>query len=154
MKYNIFSSFDYIDKICNTIPIKIIFYSNTNSFLIQNMIQHCFLFLLLACLTIISVENANTRPPNIIVRASNMTESMKQDAIRITKQAFIKFDGYSTKSRSSMAQYIRYQFEQLHQPAWQCILGKDYALSINSENEKRIILDVDKVSVLIFKGKC
>jgi hypothetical protein len=53
-----------------------------------------------------------------------------------------------------MAKYIRYQYEQLHQPAWQCILGKDYALSINSENGKRIILDVDKVAVLIFKGTC
>jgi dynein light chain LC8-type len=83
-----------------------------------------------------------------------MTESMKEDAIRITKQAFIKFNGYSTKSRSSMAKYIRYQYEQLHQPAWQCILGKDYALGINSENGKRIILDVDKVAILIFKGTC
>ncbi len=118
------------------------------------MVRNCFLFLLLVCLTLISVESTNTRQPNVLVRISNMTESMKEDAIRITKQAFIKFNGYSTKSRSSMANYIRYQFEQLHQPAWQCILGKDYALGINSENGKRIILDVDKVAILIFKGTC
>ena len=102
----------------------------------------------------IFVHGGQTRQPNLIVRISNMTEPMKEDAIRITKQAFIKFNGYSTKSRSSLAQYIRYQFDQLHSPSWQCILGKDYALSITSEHGKRIILDVDKIAVLIFKGKC
>jgi len=118
------------------------------------IIKSRFLFVLFLCLTIISIDGANTQQPNVVVRISNMTESMKQDAIRIAKQGFIKFNGYTTKSRSSLAQYIRYQFEQLHQPSWQCILGKDYALAITSENEKRIILDVDKIAVLIFKGKC
>jgi hypothetical protein len=103
----------------------------------------------------ILTKGANARePPNVVVRVSNMTEKMKQDAISISKQAFIKYDGYSKTSRSSIALYIRSKFDQLHQPSWQCILGKDYALSITSENEKRIILDVDKIAVLIFKGKC
>ncbi len=118
------------------------------------MAQICFLLFLLICSILLSVKGNNTRQPNVVVRISNMTESMKQDAIRITKQGFIKFNGYTPKSRSSLAQYIRYEFDQLHRPSWQCIIGKDYALSITSENEKRIILDVDKVAVLIFKGKC
>ncbi len=109
--------------------------------------------------TIIFIENVHTQQYNVVVRVSNMTESMKQDAIRITKQAFVKFNGYTTKSRSPLAQYITNQFNQLHKPTWQCILGRDYALSIVSENEKRIILDVGndeakKIAVLIFKGKC
>lgn len=112
------------------------------------------IILFFICLTIVSIDCSNSQQFNVIVKANNMTESMKQDAIRITKQAFIKFDGYSTKSRSTMAQYIRYQFDQLHKPTWQCILGRDFALSIISENEKRIILEVGRVSVLIFKGKC
>ena len=99
-------------------------------------------------------EKVVNERPKVIVRVSNMTKSMKQDAINITKTAFIKFHGYSKKSRSLIAKYIRYQFDYLHQPSWQCVLGRDYALSINSDNEKRIILDVDKVAILIFKGKC
>jgi hypothetical protein len=111
---------------------------------------------LLVCLPLILVKgtNVNTRQSTVTVRVSNMTESMKQDAIRISKQAFSKYNGYSKNSRSSIAQYIRNQFDQLHTPSWQCILGLDYALSITSENEKRIVLDVGKVAVLIFKGKC
>ena len=83
-----------------------------------------------------------------------MTESMQQDAVRLTKQTFAKFNGYSSKSRSSMAQYLTYQMSQLHQSPWQCIIGRDYGLSITSENEKRIILDVGNIAVLLFKGKC
>ncbi len=118
------------------------------------MVAKCCLFLLFVCLIFVLVEGTNPRQPNIIVRASNMTESMKQNAIRITKEAFIKFNGYSNQNRSSLTQYIRYQFDKSHQPSWQCIIGKDYALSITSENEKRIIMDIEKVSILIFKGKC
>ncbi len=79
------------------------------------MAQICFLLFLLICSILLSVKGNNTRQPNVTVRISNMTESMKQDAIRITKQGFIKFNGYTTKSRSSLAQYIRYEFDQLHQ---------------------------------------
>jgi hypothetical protein len=60
-------------------------------------------------------------------------------------EIFIKFDGYS-------AQSIRHQLDS---PSYgNVFLPKDYALRITTENEKRIILDVDKVAVLIFKGKC
>ena len=118
------------------------------------MVHNCCLLVLLLSLTFILVKGTNTHQPNVIVRVSNMTESMKQDAIRITKQAFVKFNGYSDKSRSSLAQYIRTQFDHLHSPSWQCILGKDFALSINSANEKRIILDIGKIAILLFKGKC
>ncbi len=116
------------------------------------MVEKYFLFVLVS-LIIIFVKHANTQP-NVVVRVSNMTESMKQDVIRITKQAFVKFNGYSSKSRSSLAQYITHQLNQLYQPTWQCILGKDYGLSIVSENERRIIIDVGNIAVLIFKGKC
>ncbi|CAF2539175.1 unnamed protein product [Rotaria sp. Silwood2] len=118
------------------------------------MAEKYFFFLLFVCLSSLLIERVHTYQPHVIVRINNMTESMKQDAIKITQQAFIKFNGYSAKSRSSIAQYIRYRFEQLHNPSWQCIIGKDYALSIASQNEKRIILDIDKVAILIFKGKC
>lgn len=123
-------------------------------FSISKMAHQYSLFLFLACLSWVVIEGETSHQPNVIVRVNNMTEPMKQDAIRITKQAFMKFNGYSAKSRSSIANYIRHQFEHLYNPSWQCILGKDYALSIASENEKRIILDVDKVAILIFKGKC
>jgi hypothetical protein len=118
------------------------------------MAQNCCLLIFLVGAAFIFTEGGSTHQPNVTVRISNMTETMKQNAIRITKQAFIKFNGYSIKSRSSLAQYIRHQFDQLDSPPWQCILGKDFALGITTENEKRIILDVDKVAVLIFKGKC
>lgn len=100
------------------------------------------------------VNGNHPRQGNVVVRISNMTESMQQDAVRITKQAFAKFNGYSTKSRAPLAQYITYQMSQLHQSPWQCIIGKDYGLSITSENEKRIIIDVGNIAVLIFKSKC
>lgn len=96
----------------------------------------------------------SARPFNPIVRATNVTQAMEKDAVRICKTAFEKFGGYSKTTRASMAQAIRQQFDRLHGPSWQCILGLDYALSITSENERRILLDVDKVSILIFKGKC
>ena len=119
------------------------------------MFPRSVLVCLLLCCVVLLVQSANVRShSNAIVRVSNMTEAMQQDAIRISKQAFDKFHGYSKANRSSMAQYIRFQFDQLHGPTWQCILGMDYALSIISENGKRIILDIGKVSVLIFKGKC
>ncbi|CAF1327915.1 unnamed protein product [Adineta steineri] len=118
------------------------------------MIQNYCFVLLFVCLTCTFINGETTSQPNVIVRVSNMTESMKQDAVRITKQAFIKFNGYSEKSRSTLAKYIRFEFDKLYTPSWQCILGKDFALSITTENQKRIILDVGKVAVLIFKGKC
>ncbi|UJR10865.1 hypothetical protein I4U23_015052 [Adineta vaga] len=118
------------------------------------MIRSCYFAIFFLCFIFLSIEGNNTRQPNAVIRISNMTQSMSQDAVRISKQAFIKYNGYSSKSRSSIAHYIRTQFDQLHQPTWQCILGNDYALSITSENEKRIILDIGKVAILIFKSKC
>ena len=118
------------------------------------MVGKNFIYLLLICSALLLVKGDNPRQANVIVRISNMTVSMQQDAIRITKQAFTKFNGYSTKSRAPMAQYITYQMSQLHQSPWQCIIGKDYGLSITTENEKRIILDVGNIAILIFKGKC
>ncbi|CAF1126364.1 unnamed protein product [Adineta ricciae] len=116
--------------------------------------QSYHLSILILCLVFLFSRGNASSPPNVVVRISNMTESMNTDAVRITKLAFTKFNGYSLKSRAALAKYIRYQFDQLHSPSWQCILGKDFALSITSDDEKRIILDVGKVAVLIFKGKC
>ncbi len=120
----------------------------TNHF-IQTMVNKYFILFFIFS-SIVFVESAT----DVKVRVSNMTEPMKQDAIRITKQAFDKFNGYSIKSRSTIAQYITFQFNKLHQPTWQCIIGPDYGMSITSENEKRIILDVQKIAIVIFKGKC
>ena len=114
-----------------------------------------FLFLLICLSTfgnILQCESSRSFDP--IVRVSNMSRSMNADAIRICKMSFEKFSGYSKTNRSSIAQFIRYQFDQLHGPSWQCILGLDYALSITTENERRIIVDIGKVAILIFKGKC
>lgn len=120
----------------------------------RKMIEKNVFYLFLICSVLSLVKANNPRQANVVVRISNMTESMQQDAIRITKQAFVKFNGYSNKSRAPLAQYITYQMSQLHQSPWQCILGRDYGLSITTENEKRIILDVGNIAVLIFKGKC
>ncbi|CAF1236122.1 unnamed protein product [Rotaria sordida] len=118
------------------------------------MAQKYFLLILFVCVLLLLIKDVHTQQSDVTVRISNMTQSMTQDAIRITKEAFIKFNGYTVKSRSSIAKYIHYQFDHLHKPSWQCIIGRDFALSIASENEKRIILDVGKITVLIFKGKC
>ena len=112
------------------------------------------LFIALFCWTLATTQAWNNQSVNPIVRASNMTKSMQVDAIRISKEAFEKFHGYSKNSRSSITQYIRSKLDHQHGPSWQCIIGLDYALSITSENERRIIVDIGKVSILIFKGKC
>lgn len=115
------------------------------------MLRTCSLILFFLCVPLL----ADRSPPiNVVVRISNMTESMNNDAIRLTKQAFVTFNGYSSKSRANLTSYIRWQFEKRYPPSWQCIIGRDFALSIASENERRVILDVGKVAVLLFQGKC
>lgn len=102
--------------------------------------------------TVISSNVARSTEP--IIRISNMTKPMEATVVRICKEAFARFNGYSKNSRSSIALQIRSQLDRNYGPQWQCILGLDYALSIVSEDEKRIILDLGKVAILIFKGKC
>ena len=109
---------------------------------------------LLVYVTLVSMDKSSSRPSSATVRVSNMSQPMEKDAISITDKAFEKYHGYSKTSRSSIAQYIRHQFDQRHGPSWQCLLGLDYALSISSANQRRILLDVGKVTVLIFQGKC
>lgn len=118
------------------------------------MIHRIIFISLVLCSLWTWIECGNSRSYDPIVRVSNMTKPMEADAIRVCKQAFEKFHGYSKTSRSSIANFIRREFDRLHGSTWQCILGFDYALSITSENEKRIILDIGKVAILIFKGKC
>ena len=74
-----------------------------------------------------------------IIKNSDMTEDMQQDAINVATKAI---DSYNIEK--DIACYIKKEFDRKHNPTWHCIVGRNF--------KHFIYFYLGQIAVLLFKS--
>ena len=83
----------------------------------------------------------------VIIKNSDMTEDMQQDAINIATKAF---NAYSIER--DIACCIKKEFDKKHNPTWHCVVGSDFGSYVTYETNKFIYFYLGEIAVLLFKS--
>jgi dynein light chain LC8-type len=65
-----------------------------------------------------------------IIKNSDMTEDMQQDAINVATKAI---DSYNIEK--DIACYIKKEFDRKHNPTWHCIVGRNFGSYVTHETK-------------------
>ncbi len=76
----------------------------------------------------------------------DITEDLKKKAYDL---AFESISKYSVER--DMANYIKSKFDEEYTPEWQCVVGKDFAVSLTHESENFIFFSIENTYFLLFK---
>lgn len=82
--------------------------------------------------------------PNLIKH--DLTEEMKDRAYDL---AFVSLEKFAVEK--DMADYIQTNFDEVYEPSWQCVVGKDFAVSLSHESENFIFFSIENTYFLLFK---
>ena len=83
-----------------------------------------------------------------IIKNSDMTEDMQQDAINVATKAI---DSYNIEK--DIACYIKKEFDRKHNPTWHCIVGRNFGSYVTHETKHFIYFyhSFQKISDLCVK---
>ena len=65
-----------------------------------------------------------------IIKNSDMTEDMQQDAINVATKAI---DSYNIEK--DIACYIKKEFDRKHNPTWHCVVGRNFGSYVTHETK-------------------
>ena len=65
-----------------------------------------------------------------IIKNSDMSEEMQQDAINVATKAI---DSYSIEKH--IACYIKKEYDRKHNPTWHCIVGRNFGSYVTHETK-------------------
>ena len=82
-----------------------------------------------------------------IIKNSDMTEDMQQDAINVATKAI---DCYNIEK--DIACYIKKEFDRKHNPTWHCIVGRNFGSYVTHETKHFIYFYLGQIAVLLFKS--
>ena len=71
-----------------------------------------------------------------IIKNSDMTEDMQQDAINVATKAI---DSYNI-------------FDRKHNPTWHCVVGRNFGSYVTHETKHFIYFYLGQIAVLLFKS--
>jgi len=91
-----------------------------------------------------SDTRAKTSKP--IIKNVDMSEEMQEDAITTAKTAIEQY-----KVEKDIAAFIKKEFDQKHQPAWHCIVGRNFGSFVTHETKHFIYFYIDQVAILLFR---
>ena len=79
-----------------------------------------------------------------IIKNSDMTEDMQQDAINVATKAI---DSYNIEK--DIACYIKKEFDRKHNPTWHCVVGRNFGSYVTHETKHFIYFYLGQIAVLI-----
>jgi len=77
---------------------------------------------------------------------ADINDELQQDAIRLATEAIQKFP-----TEREMAQHVKKEFDRLHKPAWNCVIGKSFGSFVCHESKAFTYFSVGPYSVLLFR---
>jgi dynein light chain LC8-type len=83
----------------------------------------------------------------IVIKASDMTESMQQDAIEVSQEALKSYE-----LEKDVAASIKKEFDKRHGASWHCVVGRSFGSYITHESKHFIYFYIDQIAVLLFKS--
>ncbi|EGR28858.1 neuronal nitric oxidse synthase protein inhibitor, putative [Ichthyophthirius multifiliis] len=91
------------------------------------------------------MENKDDRN-KISVKGLDMTTDMEADAYEIALKALDRFS-----IEKDMAQYIKNEFDRLHEKYWHCIVGKQFGSSVTHDSKHYIYFYIGEMSFLLYR---
>ncbi|CAK9203851.1 unnamed protein product [Sphagnum jensenii] len=82
-----------------------------------------------------------------IIKNADMTEDMQQDAVECATMALDKYN-----VEKDMAAYIKKEFDKKYNPAWHCIVGRNFGSYVTHETKHFIYFYLGQIAVLLFKS--
>lgn len=82
----------------------------------------------------------------ILIKQTNMSEDMQQDAVDSVTQAMEKH-----KVPMEIAAFVKKDFDKKYNPTWHCIVGKNFGSYVNYETQGLIYLFVGQVAILLYR---
>ena len=79
-----------------------------------------------------------------IIKNSDMTEDMQQDAINVATKAI---DSYNIEK--DIACYIKKEFDRKHNPTWHCVVGRNFGSYVTHETKHFIYFYLGQIAVLL-----
>lgn len=92
-------------------------------------------------------DAGNSSKDKVVVKNSDMEDDMKEEATKITQEAFDQF-----KVEKDIAAYIKKEFDSKFGAAWHCIVGRNFGSYVTHETRNFIYMYVKQVAVLLFKS--
>lgn len=83
----------------------------------------------------------------VVVKASDMTDAMQQDATEIAQDA-LKIN----EIEKDVAAHIKKEFDKKHGTTWHCVVGRSFGSYITHETKHFIYFYVGQLAVLLFKS--
>ncbi|CAK7350722.1 unnamed protein product [Dovyalis caffra] len=84
-----------------------------------------------------------------IVGETDMLQTMQQDALHLAAKALDTFD---VTESTDIACFIKKDFDRVHGPGWQCIVGMDFGSFVTHYRGCFIHFSIGNLAILLFKG--
>ncbi|XP_022139644.1 dynein light chain LC6, flagellar outer arm [Momordica charantia] len=84
-----------------------------------------------------------------IIGETDMLQGMQQDALDLAAKALDSFD---VTEATDIARFIKKEFDRIHGPGWQCIVGTDFGSFVTHCFGCFIYFCVGNLAVLLFRG--
>ena len=85
--------------------------------------------------------------PDVVIKASDMTEELQNDAVQIAKQAL---DRYTVEK--DIAAFIKNAFDRKHSPTWHCVVGHSFGSYVTHESGRFIFYYIGNYAILLFRS--
>ncbi|KAF9672875.1 hypothetical protein SADUNF_Sadunf11G0089700 [Salix dunnii] len=84
-----------------------------------------------------------------VVGETDMLQTMQEDALDLAAKAL---DFYDVTDATDIARFIKQDFDRMHGPGWQCVVGRDFGSFVTHCFGCFIYFQVGSLSILLFRG--
>ena len=85
--------------------------------------------------------------PDVVVKASDMSEELQADAVQLGKDALSKFT-----VEKDIAEYIKREFDRKHGAVWHCIVGHSFGSFVTHESGHFLFYYIGSYAILLFRS--
>ncbi|KAF9666843.1 hypothetical protein SADUNF_Sadunf16G0270800 [Salix dunnii] len=84
-----------------------------------------------------------------VICETDMLQTMQEDALDLAAKAIGFFDAADS---TDIARFIKKEFDRMHGPGWQCIVGRDFGSFVTHCFGCFICFQIESLSILLFRG--
>ncbi|KAK7312966.1 hypothetical protein VNO77_37249 [Canavalia gladiata] len=84
-----------------------------------------------------------------VIGETDMLQTMQQDALDLASKALDSFD---VTEAIEIARFIKKEFDSVHGPGWQCIVGTDFGSFVTHCCGCFIYFFIGNLAILLFRG--
>nr|XP_045734388.1 dynein light chain 1, cytoplasmic-like [Mirounga angustirostris] len=82
-----------------------------------------------------------------MIKNASLSEEMQQDSVECATQTLEKYN-----IEKNLATHIKKEFNREYNPAWYCIVGRNFGVNVTHETKQFIYFYLGQVTILRFKS--